>query len=101
VSIRGFIESKVEKNPDKPFLYFEDEVMACIVLKENQMMNPEEIIDWCRDHLANFKVPRYVQFRDSLPKTPTQRIAKYILKQEEDLIELSYDMESYKKKIGL
>lgn len=79
----------------------EDEVMACIVLKENQIMNPEEIIDWCKEHLANFKVPRYVQFRDNLPKTPTQRIAKYILKQEEDLIESSHDMELYKKKIGL
>lgn len=79
----------------------EDEVMACIVLKENQIMNPEEIIDWCKEHLANFKVPRYMQFRDNLPKTPTQRIAKYILKQEEDLIESSHDMELYKKKIGL
>ena len=79
----------------------EDEVMACIVLKENQIMDPEELIDWCRDHLANFKVPRYVQFRDSLPKTPTHRIAKYILKREEGLIESSHDMELYKKKIAL
>lgn len=79
----------------------EDEVMACIVLKENKIMNPEEIIDWCKERLANFKVPRYLQFRDSLPKTPTQRTAKYILKQEKDLIESSQDMDLYKKKIRL
>jgi len=78
----------------------EDEVMACIVVKENQIMDPKEVIDWCRDRLANFKIPRYVRFRDSLPRTSTQRIAKYILKQEEGLIESSHDMELYKKKIA-
>ena len=79
----------------------EDEVMACIVLKENQNMTAEEVIDWCKDRLANFKVPRYVRFQDSLPKTPTERVAKYVLKQEGGLIESSYDMELYKKKLGL
>ena len=76
----------------------EDEVMACIVLKKNQTMTPEEVIEWCRDRLANFKIPRYVQFRDSLPKTATQRVAKHILKEEKDLILSSHDMEFYKKK---
>jgi crotonobetaine/carnitine-CoA ligase len=79
----------------------EEEVMAHIVLKENQTITPEEVIDWCKDYLAEFKVPRYVKFRKSLPKTSTQRTAKYILKQEEGLIESSHDMESYKKSIGL
>ena len=78
----------------------EEEVMAHIVLKENQTITPEEVIDWCKDYLAEFKVPRYVKFRKSLPKTSTQRTAKYILKQEEGLIESSHDMESYKKSIG-
>lgn len=79
----------------------EEEVMAHIVLKQNQTMTPEEVIDWCKDHLAAFKVPRYVQFRRSFPKTSTQRTAKYILKKEEGLIESSHDMESYKKSIEL
>jgi len=84
-----------------PSLLGEDEGLAAITLKENQAMIPEEVIEWCKDRLANFKIPRYIQFRSSFPKTPTERIAKYILKQEKDLIESSHDMESYKKKIGL
>jgi len=79
----------------------EDEVLAAIVPKENQTMTPEEVIDWCKNRLANFKVPRYIKFRSDLPKTPTERVAKYILKQEKNLIESSHDMELYKKKIGL
>lgn len=79
----------------------EDEVMACIVCEEDQAMISEEVIEWCNGLLANFKVPRYVRFVDGLPKTATQRIAKYILKREKDLIQSSYDMEAYKKKIGL
>jgi crotonobetaine/carnitine-CoA ligase len=78
----------------------EDEVLAVIVLGENQSMTPEEVIEWCQGRLANFKVPRYVQFRSSLPKTPTERVAKYILKQEKDLIESSHDMGLYTKKMG-
>jgi crotonobetaine/carnitine-CoA ligase len=78
----------------------EDEVLAGILLKENRKMTAEEVIDWCRPRLANFKVPRYIQFRSDFPRTPTQRIAKYIWKKEGDLIESSWDMEAYKKGMG-
>lgn len=74
----------------------EDEVMACIVLKPGQSMTPEEVINWCKTSLAAFKVPRYVQFRNDLPKTATQRVQKNVLKEEKDLIEKAHDMESYK-----
>jgi len=76
----------------------EDEVMGCIVLRPNETLDPEEIIDWCRKSLAEFKVPRYIQFRDSLPKTATQRVAKYLLKKEKGLISGAHDMEAYFKK---
>jgi crotonobetaine/carnitine-CoA ligase len=75
----------------------EDEVMLCVVLKPGQTMTPEEVMDWCIARLAPFKVPRYIQFRPSLPKTVTERIAKGSLKQEKDLIAKSADMASYKK----
>jgi crotonobetaine/carnitine-CoA ligase len=79
----------------------EDEVLAAIVPKDDQAITPEEVVDWCKDRLANFKVPRYVLFRSSLPKTSTERIAKYLLKQEKDILPASHNMDSYKKKIGL
>jgi len=60
----------------------EDEVKAFIVLKEGEHLQPEEIIDWCAERLADFKVPRFLEYRENLPKTPSQRVAKYILKRE-------------------
>ncbi|HYB20123.1 MAG TPA: AMP-binding protein, partial [Thermodesulfobacteriota bacterium] len=76
----------------------EDEALAVLVLKEGQALTPEEVIDWCKECLADFKIPRYIQFRGSLPKTATQRVAKYLLKQEKDLLAASFDLETYKKK---
>ncbi len=79
----------------------EDEVMACIAIKPNQSMSAEEVIDWCKDRLASFKIPRFIQFRKDLPKTATQRTLKSALKEEKGLIEKAHDMASYKKDLGL
>ncbi len=58
----------------------EDEVMAVVILKKGKKMEPEELIAFCEDKMAYFAVPRYVEFRDSLPRTPTEKIEKYKLK---------------------
>ncbi len=60
----------------------EDEVKAVVVLKPSQHMTPEELMAWCEDRLAYFAVPRYVEFRDTLPKTATLRVEKYKLREE-------------------
>jgi crotonobetaine/carnitine-CoA ligase len=60
----------------------EDEVMAAVVLKNGEKLSPEELITFCNDRMAYFAVPRYVEFRDSLPKTPTARVEKYKLREE-------------------
>jgi len=60
----------------------EDEVMAALVLKEGEKVTPEELIAYCNDRMAYFAVPRYLVFSDSLPKTPTQRVEKYKLREE-------------------
>lgn len=75
----------------------EDEVMACIVLREGQSITAENVIDWCKDRLADFKLPRFIQFRQSLPKTSTERVAKPILKKEEGLVKNAIDVGGYKK----
>jgi len=53
-----------------------EKVRAVIVLKEGMESSEEEIIDYCRVRMANYKVPREVEFRDSLPKTRTGKIAR-------------------------
>jgi crotonobetaine/carnitine-CoA ligase len=73
----------------------EDEVMACIVLKDGQSITADEVIDWCKD------LPRFIHFRESLPKTSTERVAKPILKNEEDLVKKAIDVGGYKKLLRL
>ncbi|MEQ9529446.1 MAG: AMP-binding protein [Parvibaculaceae bacterium] len=57
----------------------EEEVMACVVLKEGTEVTPElpkEIFNWCNEKIAYFKTPGWMIFLDSLPLTPSQRLQR-------------------------
>ena len=58
----------------------EDEVMAVVVLRPGATLRPEQLTEFAENRMAGFMVPRYVEFRDALPKTPTHRIRKVDLK---------------------
>ena len=60
----------------------EEEVMAVLVLKENEQLNPVELLAYCENHLAHFAVPRYIRIVNEFPRTPSQRIEKYKLRNE-------------------
>jgi crotonobetaine/carnitine-CoA ligase len=60
----------------------EDDVMAVVILKEGQTLGPEELIRHCEERMAKFMIPRYLEFRDSLPKTGTHRVQKGELKRQ-------------------
>ncbi|MCK4784071.1 MAG: AMP-binding protein, partial [Desulfobacteraceae bacterium] len=60
----------------------EDEVMVCLTLKPGSKLTPEELVKHCEEGMAYFMVPRYLRFMESLPKTPTERIQKYKLREE-------------------
>jgi crotonobetaine/carnitine-CoA ligase len=60
----------------------EEDVKAVIVLQEGQTLTEKEVIDWCMPRMAYFCIPRYIAFRTSLPKTPSERVEKYKLKVE-------------------
>ncbi|MHA1595630.1 MAG: AMP-binding enzyme [Candidatus Baldrarchaeia archaeon] len=58
---------------------------AIIQLKPDYKPSPElaeEIIKWCKERLASFKVPREVEFRSTLPLTPIGKVWRNLLKQE-------------------
>ena len=57
---------------------------AFAVLKEGESLTEEELIEYCKKNLADFKVPKYVEFRDDLPRTPTGKIMKQPLREEEE-----------------
>ena len=62
-----------------------EEVKAYLVLKDtavDQKQVVQSIVDHCEKRLASFKVPRYWAFKDDLPLTPSERIAKHVLKEE-------------------
>jgi len=73
------IEAAVIPVPDK---IRGEETKAYIVLKPNEVLNYEEIIDFCEKNMASIKIPRYIEFRDNLPKTPTNRVQKRKLMEE-------------------
>ena len=60
----------------------EDEVMAILVTKNNENIDLEELTDYLSKRLAHFMVPRYFRYIAELPKTPTQKIEKHILRNE-------------------
>ncbi|PYL73493.1 MAG: fatty-acid--CoA ligase, partial [Verrucomicrobia bacterium] len=56
-------------------------VMACVVLKPGKILNADELIAYCRRSLANYKVPRRVEFSDTeLPKSGSGKILKRVLR---------------------
>jgi carnitine-CoA ligase len=59
----------------------EDEVKIAVVLKPDVNLAPEKLIDFCRDRMAYYAVPRFIEMVDDLPKTGTQRIQYEALKQ--------------------
>lgn len=72
----------------------EDEVKAYVTPRPPESIDPESIVYWCGENLAYFKVPRYIEVREELPRTPSLRVRKDLLRQEkEDLIEGCFDRE--------
>ncbi len=53
-----------------------EEIKAFIVKKADSTAAETEIIRWCRENMAGYKYPRFVEFRDSLPMTATGKILK-------------------------
>lgn len=59
----------------------EDEVMACLVLKDGVTVSPQELIAWADAHLPAFMVPRYLEFLANLPQTATEKVKKKELRE--------------------
>jgi crotonobetaine/carnitine-CoA ligase len=59
----------------------EDEVMVHVVTVGPDL-DPAGLVEFCEARMARFMVPRYVRIRDSLPKTATERVRKFALRDE-------------------
>jgi long-chain acyl-CoA synthetase len=75
------LEVAVVGIPDR---VFGEQVKACVVLKPGRSADEEEIKDYCINALADFKVPKFVEFVESLPKNPSGKVVKAELRSVPD-----------------
>jgi crotonobetaine/carnitine-CoA ligase len=68
-----------------------EEAKAYVVLLPGRPPDPSSLRDFLAGKLASFKVPRYWEFRDDLPRTPSERIAKARLEPGGDWRAATYD----------
>ncbi len=59
----------------------EDDVKVCLRVAPDATFEPAAFLVWAKDNLPRYMVPRYVEVVDELPRTPTQRIEKYRLRE--------------------
>ncbi|MDO4542165.1 MAG: AMP-binding protein [Bacillota bacterium] len=69
--------------PDKQY---GEEIMACVILKDNEDLSEEELRKYIVEHIAKHKTPRYIKFVDSFPMNAAGKILKY--KMREDAVEM-------------
>jgi fatty-acyl-CoA synthase len=75
----AIMEAAVVARPDD---FWGESVCAFVALKPDaEETSSDAIIDWCRDKIARFKVPKTLVF-GSLPKTSTGKIQKYLLREK-------------------
>jgi crotonobetaine/carnitine-CoA ligase len=82
------VERAVQAHPDVaecaaypvPSEATEDDVMVAVVPRENHSLALEELVTFCLETMPRFTVPRYLRIVAELPKTPTGRVQKHILK---------------------
>jgi long-chain acyl-CoA synthetase len=59
-----------------------EEVMALVVPREGATLSAEEVQEFCKERLADYKIPKEVQIRQDLPKTLTGKVQKKLLREE-------------------
>lgn len=78
-----------------PSEWGEDEVKITVVLQPCRTLEPNDLIDYLVPRLADFMVPRYVEFASELPKTPTQKVQKRVLR-ERGVTESTWDRHAHR-----
>lgn len=62
----------------------DEDVKLVVVRRPGASLSPRELVEYCVDRLPKFMVPRYIEFVDALPRTPTDKVAKYKLRERGD-----------------
>jgi len=65
--------------PDKRY---GEEIMACIVLKEEGSLTVEEMHQYIASHMARHKVPKYIEFVEGFPMNAAGKVLKYKMRED-------------------
>jgi crotonobetaine/carnitine-CoA ligase len=81
------VESAVMRHADVAEVAFhaiglEDEIKATVILQPGASLSEQDLFHWTEENLPYFAVPRFIEFRAALPKTPTGRVRKSELRAE-------------------
>jgi fatty-acyl-CoA synthase len=57
-------------------------VKAIVVRKQGEELTEEELFQWCQGRIGKFKIPKKVVFVESIPRTPTGKILKRVLREQ-------------------
>ena len=60
-----------------------ERIKAFVVLKDGERATAAELLGYCRERLAKFKVPKQIEFRKELPKTLVGKVLRRVLVEEE------------------
>ncbi len=71
----------------------EEDILVAVLPRPGERIDPAAVLEWCRGRLAPMKVPRYLVVVDSLPHTPSHRVAKHRLKADPTLLARAFDGE--------
>ncbi len=63
--------------------YLGEKIKAYVVLKEGERATADEIIEFCRQQLSKFKIPKEIEFRSQLPKTLVGKVLRRVLRDDE------------------
>ena len=75
----------------------EDEV-ATYIVRRSPDLTEKDVVEFAIDRMAYFMVPRFVQFIDELPKTPSQKVQKFALR---EMAKTSYNDMWDREKAGI
>ena len=56
--------------------------LAWDVIEQVARVKGEELLSWCREHIAEYKAPRHVEIRDEMPYGMTLKVLKRMLRDE-------------------
>ena len=60
-----------------------EKIHAVIAVKDGELLDEQEVINYTKENLSSFKKPKSIRFVDRLPRSPTGKVLKYVIREQE------------------